>query len=235
MIDIEESSLALDEIRIDGGTQPRCEIDESLVAEYAEAVAAGEKFPPVIVFFDGVDNWLADGFHRYHAAGRAGLDDLPADVRNGTLRDAILYSVGANAAHGQRRTNADKHKSVMTLLEDEEWSKKQDQEIAEIAWVTKRYVNKLRNSLREQFPNDGESQDSQDDNNRNDGHTNPPEPEPNEPTPGSTPPPELGPPADGLQFARMAIADLEQIRDDDIQRDEAFAMVMNWISGRIKC
>ena len=51
----------------------------------------------------------------------------------------------------------------------------------------------------------------------------------------SKPEPELGPPINGLQFARMAIADLEQIQDDDVQRDEAFAMVMNWITGRIKC
>jgi hypothetical protein len=29
----------------------------------------------------------------------------------------------ANAAHGQRRTNADKRKAVITLLEDAEWGR----------------------------------------------------------------------------------------------------------------
>lgn len=39
-------------------------------------------------------------------------------------------------------------------------------------------------------------------------------------------PPELGPPSNGMQFARMAIADLEQIRPDDIERAEALAEIL---------
>ena len=38
---------------------------------------------------------------------------------DGGLRDAILFSVGANAAHGLRRTNADKRRTVLLLWEDE--------------------------------------------------------------------------------------------------------------------
>ncbi|MGT2479599.1 hypothetical protein ACU4GR_13540 [Methylobacterium oryzae CBMB20] len=49
--------------------------------------------------------------HRRHAAGlHAGLGELPCEVRQGGLRDAILHSAGANAAHGLRRTNADKRR-----------------------------------------------------------------------------------------------------------------------------
>ena len=33
-----------------------------------------------------------------------------------------LHSVGANATHGLRRSNADKRRAVVLLLEDEEWS-----------------------------------------------------------------------------------------------------------------
>jgi hypothetical protein len=54
-------------IRIDGGTQPRQEINYEVVKDYAELMREGVAFPPVTVFFDGVDYWLADGFHRYHA------------------------------------------------------------------------------------------------------------------------------------------------------------------------
>jgi len=53
-----------------------------------------------------------------------------------------------------------------------------------------------------------------------------------EPHPEDKPALPLGPPADGLQFARMAIADLEQIRDDDIEHDEALAAVADTIQRR---
>ncbi len=56
--------LALESIRIDGNTQSRVELDQAVVAEYAEAMAEGAQFPPLIVFFDGVHRWLGDGFHR---------------------------------------------------------------------------------------------------------------------------------------------------------------------------
>ena len=40
-------------------------------------------------------------------------------MRQGGLRDAILHSVGSNATHGLRRTNADKRRAVSILLQDE--------------------------------------------------------------------------------------------------------------------
>lgn len=43
--------------------------------------------------------------------------------------------------------------------------------------------------------------------------------------------PTLGPPCDGMQFARLAIMDLEQIRGDDAEREEAFAYVKQWIGA----
>ncbi len=64
---------------------------------------SGTKFPPVTVFHDGERNWLADGFHRVAASKRAGFLDIEVDLRQGSRRDAILFSLGANATHGLRR------------------------------------------------------------------------------------------------------------------------------------
>src|SRR5438067_1188577 len=83
-------------IRTDGGTQPRARLDEAIVTEYTQAVEDGAKFPPVVVFHDGEESWLADGFHRTEAHRRAGRDMIDAVWRQGTQRDALLYSVGAN-------------------------------------------------------------------------------------------------------------------------------------------
>lgn len=131
-------------IRIDGGTQSRVEIDNQVVADYAEAIKAGIEFPPVVVFHDGADHWLADGFHRFHAHKQADKASIPAEVRDGTVRDAILYSVGANGTHGLRRTNADKRKAVETMLADAVWALWTDRKIAEACGVGHPFVAAVR-------------------------------------------------------------------------------------------
>lgn len=136
----------LSEVRTDGGTQPRSTIDAHLVDEYSAAMVEGAIFPPIVLFFDGVAYWLADGFHRYFAAlGAFGEDsEANSEIHLGTVRDAILYSVGANAAHGLRRTNEDKRRAVRTLLNDETWAKWSDREIAKRCAVDGKTVAALR-------------------------------------------------------------------------------------------
>src|SRR5690606_35205250 len=139
--------LKLAQIRTDGGTQPRISLNDQVVAEYSEGLTDGAKLPPVTVFHDGSAYWLADGFHRFFAHKNIGALDIPAEVRQGTQRDAILHSVGANAAHGLRRTNDDKRKAVTTLLEDAEWSKWSDREVARQCNVSPHTVADVRKSI----------------------------------------------------------------------------------------
>ena len=139
--------LPLAAIRTDGGTQPRASIDPMTVEDYAEQMNSGAAFPAITVFFDGQDYWLADGFHRLNAALLLNWLDLPAEVHQGTQRDAILFSAGVNATHGLRRTNSDKRRAVERLLRDEEWAKWSDREIAKRCMVSNRFVSNLRNSV----------------------------------------------------------------------------------------
>lgn len=46
------------------------------------------------------------------------------------------------------------------------------------------------------------------------------------------PAPRPGRPSNGMQFARIAIMKLEEIRDDDAERQEAFALVRSWLDAR---
>lgn len=64
-----------------------------------------------------------------------------------TRRDAILFSAGANAAHGMRRTNEDKRRAVLTLLNDPEWAGWSDREIARRCHVGHPLVAQLRPQL----------------------------------------------------------------------------------------
>ena len=142
------TALALQQIQRDLDIQQRAGgLQPARIREYATAMREGEHFPPVIVYHDGTNYWLADGFHRCAAAREASSADIAVEICQGTRRDALLYAVGANAAHGLRRTNADKHKAVLTLLHDEEWREWSDHEIARRVHVTQPFVSKLRRAM----------------------------------------------------------------------------------------
>jgi uncharacterized ParB-like nuclease family protein len=133
-------------IVMDERLQSRTEISEDTVTEYTDAVKDGADFPPVLVYFDGVNYYLADGYHRVFAHKRADKVSINCYVVRGTLRDAILHSAGVNANHGMRRTYADKRKAVMTLLDDFEWSEWSNSEIARRCGVSPTFVAGLRDS-----------------------------------------------------------------------------------------
>lgn len=138
--------LDLAVIRLDGGTQPRATISSPLFEEYAQAIADGATLPPIVVYHDGAEYWLADGYHRFYAHQTLGVVQIEADVRQGSRRDAVLFSVGANADHGWRRSNDDKRRAVLALLNDSEWASWSDREIARRCYVSAPFVGQLRPS-----------------------------------------------------------------------------------------
>ena len=153
-------AVAIARIELGGGPQPRVGRDEDTALEYAERMSwdklEGAVVDPelraweaITVFDDGQRHWLADGFHRVEAARRAGLERFQADVHSGTQRDAVAYSLGANATHGKRRTNADKRRAVARALGDEGWLALSDREIARMCKVSQPFVSKVRRELEE--------------------------------------------------------------------------------------
>lgn len=141
--------ILLSKIRIDGDTQGRTEINYDVVTTYAEKMREGIVFPPVVAYFDGANYWLADGFHRYHGHKANASKDIEVDVKEGTQRDAQLYSFGANDDHGLQRTVQEKRRAVLRMLDDFEWSELSDREIARICKVSHPFVSKLREGLKE--------------------------------------------------------------------------------------
>lgn len=136
-------------LTLDPAVQPREEIDEATVEAYAQDMQGGAVFPPVVIFHDGERYYLADGWHRVLAARAVHAPGIQAEVHNGTLRDAILYSAGVNKQHGLRRTNADKRRAALVLLRDGEWAKWSDRQIARHVGVSPDTVGRLRGSLSE--------------------------------------------------------------------------------------
>jgi hypothetical protein len=139
--------LKLSEIRIDGGTQARVELNQDVVKEYAEHMRDGEQFPPIIVFHDGSAYWLADGFHRYFATKSNGNLEIEADVKTGTLDDATLYAFGANGKRGLSQNPEDYRKIIYTMLRHPVWSKWANAEIARHVGVSKMTVGRVKATM----------------------------------------------------------------------------------------
>jgi len=139
--------LPLKKIRLDGGTQTRARIHEGIIEDYAEDMKSGAPFPPLIVFHDGKDHWLADGFHRWGAAMALKLDSIECEIRQGTLKDAQWYSFSANKTNGMRRTNDDKVRAAKAALRHS--ADRSDTEIAEHVGVAVSMVCKYRAALEE--------------------------------------------------------------------------------------
>lgn len=140
--------LELSTIRLDGGTQPRAMYHVGIAEAYAEDMQEGAVFPPVTVFYDGADYWLADGFHRVLATENLERTTIEADVRQGTQQDAQWYSYSVNLAHGLRRSDGDKQRAVTAALAHPKAAGMSDREIADHVGVSHMTVNRARNELK---------------------------------------------------------------------------------------
>lgn len=164
---LETRNIDANDIIVDYGVQMREGVNAEVVEEYA-AIFEQHKpgwgpFPPAVVFEDANGELLlADGFHRL--AGWKTVNargEIPATIKQGNRRDAVFFAVGANAAHGLRRSNADKRKAVLTLLNDAEWSIWSDRQIAETAGVSHMLVGNIRRSLETVSSETGELVDTE--------------------------------------------------------------------------
>ena len=151
--------LTLSEICRDGGTQSRAKLDLKHVATLIEVMEDGSELDPVTVFYDGESYWLADGFHRCKAHEDFGQEEINCTIIQGTRRDAVLFSVGANAFHKavKPRSREDKRRAVLTLLYDPEWKEWSNVEIAKACKVSDEFVRRLRITLTSNVGSEEES------------------------------------------------------------------------------
>jgi N6-adenosine-specific RNA methylase IME4/uncharacterized ParB-like nuclease family protein len=139
--------VPIDKIQLDDGIQVRGKLDEKRVELYAEAMQRGDKFPAVDVFQqEGEDAYLlADGFHRLAAARKVGRKEFEVNVvKVGNRRDAILHAIEVNSKHGEL---LGKRRAITLLLNDPEWAKWSNTEIARHCGASESFVRKIRGQL----------------------------------------------------------------------------------------
>ncbi len=119
--------------------------DESTVDQYAEAMLEGAKFPSIIVYSDGENYYLADGFHRVLAAEKLEWREIDAEVRVGGRQDAIWYALAANKIHGLRMSRADVRQAIKRALQ--EFLDRSNREIARQIGCGDQLVGEVRAEL----------------------------------------------------------------------------------------
>lgn len=142
-----KKKLKVAQIRTDGKTQSRKSIDPKWVKNYAESMKEGAIFPLPVVFFDGTDHWLADGFHRVAAMKSNGLLEIEVEIKEGGVRDAKLFAIGANNLHGRNMSFDEIRNNIIEMLKDEEWGQWSDERIAKAVNVSRITVYRIRKSL----------------------------------------------------------------------------------------
>lgn len=138
------NKINIGNIRTDGGTQPRLTLDQGSVKDYAEKMRDKAVFPPVVVFNDGSETWLADGFTRYFATKANGGTSIEAEVRQGTLREAKLFAWKANNKQGRPLTDKDIRGILFELFADEEFKGWSNNKIAKELDISSMKVGRVR-------------------------------------------------------------------------------------------
>jgi len=127
--------------------QARVGLNADVVKEYAEQMQAGATFPPVLVFARPGAHALVDGFHRVAAREALGFTTVLAEIRQGTREDALWHGLTTNQTHGLRRTNDDKHRSVVKALTHPRGRNLSDRQIANHCGVHHYTVSRIRQQL----------------------------------------------------------------------------------------
>ena len=135
--------LKVSDIRIDGDTQIRKQLNQDKVNEYAEQMEEGVVFPPITVFYDGSSYWLASGFHRLFAEKQRGTETIKVMLINGTVDEATWFALGDNK-HGLNMTAEDYRRSVNITLDHPKWSTYSNAQIAAHVGVSASTVARIK-------------------------------------------------------------------------------------------
>jgi|GEM_PF-1176545 len=140
--------INIDQLSFEPEIQIRVKIDMETVAHYASCMETEDdlkKFPPVIVFYDGKHYWLADGHHRRAAALEAGHTEIWAEIREGTVNDAIWEAIVANGKQGLGLNIEDRKRAITIAIT--KWPDRSTTIIAEAVGCHQSTVSRIKNEV----------------------------------------------------------------------------------------
>jgi hypothetical protein len=111
-----EMDLPLARITADRAILCRAQVDPNTIREYRALLTQGVRPPRLIVFEDGSENWLVEGFYWREAMEEAGWLTAPCLVYPGSREHAVVSAAQANFDPTLKRTQKDKRKAVHAVL-----------------------------------------------------------------------------------------------------------------------
>lgn len=146
----EERKVAIAAISFDESLQVRANQNPRVVAEYAELMKEGERFPPVQLFRENDQLFIGDGWHRLLAARLLGYTSFPAIINIGGRKAALKFALSANSCHGLPRTNEDKLRAL--AMASAEYLNLSNRELARICAVSEAFVRSQRDRCARNAP-----------------------------------------------------------------------------------
>lgn len=141
----------MDQLVLDEDLNLRDKLDDFTVERYADA---WERMPPVTVYEVEGKYLLADGFHRHAAAVMLGRKGIQAEVRKGSMEEALDFVSSVNLFHGLPLSRSERRRAVEVKLRiHPDWS---DRRLSEGMGVGRELIAKIRRQLVEagQVPGD---------------------------------------------------------------------------------
>lgn len=112
-------------------------VNSEVVDQYVQAMEEGEEFPPLVVYWVNGELLLVDGFHRYSAYQKAGVEEVKAEVLEGSYVEALDYArFEANRKNGQRLSRSDLWALLESVLVDPRHKDKSDQLLGRLCYCS---------------------------------------------------------------------------------------------------
>lgn len=105
--------VKIEKIIVDMGFNLRGELDKQLISEYQETL---DVMPPVTIYDTERGYILVDGFHRLAAAKQKELDEINADIKQGSVQDALAFACIANLKHGKQLTSQERQNAIRQYI-----------------------------------------------------------------------------------------------------------------------
>ena len=139
-------TLPIGSIVVDPEIQPRVKLDPNRIEDYRRVYAECREaeiphpFPIIRVCKVGDKYYVTRGFRRVMAADQAEYGSIDCEIFDGNRHDAMFDARGDNWENGDGYTPEDREKIVRGYLTDPVWSQMSQNQIAEWARTSRKYV-----------------------------------------------------------------------------------------------